>query len=124
VVNVGQTGEEAVKRYVHDTLMPSLEISDDSHQTQIFVLTEFKGTSKAQLAAVEKSLLEPLRAAFGGEGQASLRQVYPLSWTLKSLISLEPSISVVQLGARLYLAQHYIGVDQANEALAEDAEKL
>src|SRR5690606_33239727 len=59
-----------------------------------------------------------------GGAQASIKDVYPLSWTLKSLISLEPSISVVQLGAKLYLAQHYIGVDQANEAEAEDAEKL
>lgn len=124
VVNVKKTGEEAVKQYIDDELIPSLEISKTSHSIQAFILTELKGSSKVQLAALEKSLLNPVRKAFGGDGQASISKIYPLSWTLKSLISLEPSISIVQLGANLYLAQHYIGVDQANNASAEDAEKL
>lgn len=124
VVNVKKTGEEAVKQYIHDELVPSLEISEDSHSIQAFVLTELKGSSKVQLSALEKSLLDPMRTAFGNDSQPSVKNIYPLSWTLKSLISLEPSISVVQMGANLYLAQHYIGVDQANNAAAEDAEKL
>lgn len=124
VVNVNQTGDEAVKKYIQSELIPNLELSEESHDIKAFVLTEFKGASKVQLSALEKSLLDPVKQAFGGDGQASLGQVYPLSWTLKSLISLEPSISVVQLGGHLYLAQHYIGVDQANDAEAQDAEKL
>lgn len=124
VVNVQKTGDEAVKQYIQDELIPSLEISQESHSVQAFVLTEFKGTSKVQLSALEKSLLDPIRAVFQGGDAPSVKNIYPLSWTLKSLISLEPSISIVQMGANLYLAQHYIGVDQANEASAEDAEKL
>jgi hypothetical protein len=31
---------------------------------------------------------------------------------IKSLVSLEPSISLIQMGESLYLAKHYIGVDQ------------
>lgn len=124
VVNVDKTGEDAVDRYVKETLMPSLEITEDSHLVQSFILTEFKGNSKVQVSALEKSLLKPVAEYFGAGSPAIVRSVLPLSWTLKSLISLEPSISVVQMGANLYLAQHYIGVDQANEAAAEDAEKL
>ncbi len=123
VVNVDQTGEEAVSKYVMDELVPSLGISVESHDIEAFVLTELKGSAKAQLSALEKSLLEPLTKHFKAGGP-TVNSVYPLSWTLKSLISLEPSISVVQLGAHLYLAQHYIGVDQAINAELEDAEKL
>jgi hypothetical protein len=122
VVNVDKTGAEEVKKYLQAELIPSLEISEQTHAVQTFVLTELKGSSKAQLSALELSVMEPLRATFT-EG-ASIRNIHPLSWTLKSLISLEPSISLVQMGARLYLAQHYIGVDQAVDASAEDAEKL
>ncbi|MFH2118293.1 MAG: hypothetical protein ABII10_00960, partial [Candidatus Paceibacterota bacterium] len=121
VINVDKTGEEEVKKYLASELIPSLDISAESHAIQTFVLTELKGSSKAQLSALELSVLEPLRATF--IDGPSIKNIYPLSWTLKSLISLEPSISLVQMGANLYLAQHYIGVDQAISASAEDAEK-
>src|SRR3972149_7353151 len=124
VVNVDKTGEEEVKRYVNEELMPTLELSKDTHNIQSFILTEHKGSAKVQLSALELSVLDPLREAFNGENGPTIKSVYPLSWTLKSLISLEPSISIVQLGANLYLAQHYIGVDKANNASAEAAENL
>jgi hypothetical protein len=122
VVNIEKTGEEEVKKYLQTELIPSLEISDQTHAIQTFVLTEFKGSSKAQLSALELSIMDPLRAVF--TQKATIKNIYPLSWTLKSLISLEPSISIVQMGANLYLAQHYIGVDQANSASVDDANKL
>lgn len=124
VVNVDQTGDEAVKKHVDEILIPSLELSTATHGIQSFVLTERKGQSKVQLSALEYSVLDPVKKALGGEQGPSIRNIYPLSWTLKSLISLEPSISIVQMGGNLYLAQHYIGVDQANHASAEDADKL
>src|SRR3989344_555281 len=43
VVNVDQTGEEAVKKQVDETLVPSLELSTETHGIQSFVLTERKG---------------------------------------------------------------------------------
>ena len=124
VVNVEATGEEAVKKHVDEKLMPNLELSPETHGIQSFVLTERKGQSKVQLSALEYSVLDPVKQALGGDHGPSIHHIYPLSWTLKSLISLEPSISIVQMGGNLYLAQHYIGVDQANNASAEDAEKL
>lgn len=123
VVNVDATGDEAVRHYINETLIPSLELSKDTHSIQSFILTEHKGTSKVQLSALEQSVLDPVRAAFVAGGP-TIKQVAPLSWTLKTLISLEPSISVVQLGANLYLAQHYIGVDQTNYSSVEDTDKL
>src|SRR3972149_446494 len=124
VVNVEKTGEEAVKRYLDEELVPSLALSAETHGIQSFVLTEHKGTAKVQLSALEYSVLDPVREALNGDHGPSIKNIYPLSWILKSLISLEPSISIVQMGGNLYLAQHYIGVDQANMASAEDAEKL
>ena len=124
VVTVDKTGEEAVSQHVLEELAPSLDISAKNYDIQTFMLTELKGSSRAQLSALELSVLDPLKKVFNQGSGPSIRNVYPLSWTLKSLISLEPSISVIQLGAYLYLAQHYIGVDQANNAEVEDVDKL
>jgi hypothetical protein len=124
VINVEKTGDDEVKKYINEELVPSLELSADTHSIQSFVLTEHKGTSKVQLSALELSVLDPVRDTLDGGNGPTIRNVYPLSWTLKSLISLEPSISLVQMGGNLYLAQHYIGVDQANYGSAEDVEKL
>jgi hypothetical protein len=124
VVNVDKTGEEEVKKHVLEELVPTLDITKEDYSIQAFMLTELKGSSKAQLSALELSVLNPLRETFNQAEGPSIKNVYPLSWTLKSLISLEPSISVVQMGSHLYLAQHYIGVDQASNAEVENADKL
>ncbi len=51
-------------------------------------------------------------------------QLCLLSWSIKALISLEPSISVIQIGNALYLAEHYIGVDQTSESKIDDIQKV
>ena len=124
VITVEEKGEEKILAHVEKEVIPGLDISEDTHELHSFVLTEFKGQAKVQLAALEKTVLKPLQNAFSKEKDLSIKQVAPLSWTTKSLISLEPSISIIQMGVNLYLAQHYIGVDQANTAEVEDAAKL
>ncbi|MFZ5437716.1 MAG: LytR C-terminal domain-containing protein [Patescibacteria group bacterium] len=124
VVNVEEAGEEKILEYVKSKIIPDLDISDETHELHTFVLTEFKGQAKVQLSALEKTVLKPLRTIFTQSEDLKVDKIYPLSWVTKSLISLEPSISVVQLGANLYMAQHYIGIDQANNAEVEDVEKI
>ncbi len=124
VVNVEEAGEEKILEYVKSKIIPDLDISAETHELHTFVLTEFKGQAKVQLSALEKTVLKPLQTIFTQNEDLKVDKIYPLSWVTKSLISLEPSISVVQLGANLYMAQHYIGIDQANNAEVEDVEKI
>jgi len=112
ILNVTETTDSKVKEYINEKLLPKLDLNTETHELQTFVLTEFKGVSKVQLSAVEKSLLAPLRVA-SNQNKVEISGLSPLSWTIKSEVSLEPSISVLQIGAQLYAALQYIGVDQA-----------
>ncbi len=115
IVSIPETNEVKVKEQLKGTLLPSLGLSTTSHFIETFVLTQFKGQSKVQLSALEKSVLGPIRLA-AKENSVKIAAVSPLSWTAKSIISLEPSISVLQVGSKLYSAQHYIGLDQTTVA--------
>lgn len=123
ILDVKATNETQVKDYIKTKLLPSLGIDRQSHQIEAFVLTERHGVYKLQLSALEKSLLAPL--AQGMADRALLTSgVTSVSWALKSVISLEPSVSIVQLGEQLYLAEQYIGVDQTVSMPVAEAENL
>jgi flagellar biosynthesis GTPase FlhF len=124
VINVEESGEDKILAHVNEKVIPDLSISDKTHELHTFVLNEFKGQAKVQISALEKTVLQPLQEVFADSGNLKIDKVYPLSWVTKSLISLEPSISVIQMGANLYMAQHYIGIDQANNSKVEDVEKI
>ena len=119
IVDVAETADAAVKDYLKNTLLNQLNLSKDTHELDTFILTQHQGKTKVQLSAVEKELLEPLRRACQAQ-RVIVDEISPLSWTVKSLISLEPSLSLIQMGSRLYLAQHYIGIDQATSFAIED----
>jgi hypothetical protein len=112
ILNITETNDQKIKTYLNDILLPQLNLSTVTHELQTFVLTEFKGISKVQLSAIEKSLLSPMRVA-SEKNKVEISGISPLSWTIKSLVSLEPSITVLQIGTQLYTALQYIGVDQA-----------
>lgn len=111
IIDVEKKTEKEVKDYLKEEVIPSLHINSDSHQIQTFILSEYKGSYKVQLSTIQKKTLSPLKAAVEGS-EAKLSRIFPLSWAVKSLISLEPSVSVVQLGEYLFMAKHYIGIDQ------------
>ncbi len=123
MVDVNQTSESEVKKYLKEKLLPELGLSKDTHEIDTFILTQHQGKTKVQLSALEKSLLAPIRKA-ASEQKLTIVHVSPLSWTIKSVISLEPSLSTVQIGGMLYLAQHYIGVDQAVSFKIEETENI
>lgn len=123
IVNMTGTSEASVLDHVNKILLPELDLNKQTHEIETTVLTSFKGVSKIQISAIEKSLLAPLRAAAQEHG-VTITAISPLSWCLKSIISLEPSISVVQLGSHLFSAEHYIGIDQANNFPVSEYESI
>lgn len=123
IVTVQESSDNQIATYLRQNLLPSLDLSTKTHQIDTTVLTTFKGQSKVQLSALEQDLLSPLRAA-ADFAKVEITAISPLSWTVKALISLEPSISILQLGSNLYTAEHYIGVDQATEAPTSDVEAI
>lgn len=112
IIDVAETSETGVRQYLLEKLLPSLGLSKDTHQLETFILTQHKGKTKVQLSGLEKSVLGPLFPVAEERG-ITIDAICPFSWTLKSVISLEPSLSAVELGKHLYLAQHYIGVEQS-----------
>jgi hypothetical protein len=111
IVDVHHTSETEVKKFLKEELLPSLNLSKETHEIDTFILTQHQGKSKVQLSALEKSLLVPLQKGADAQG-ITINSISPLSWTIKSVISLEPSLSTIQLGSMLYVSQHYIGIDQ------------
>ncbi|NCN24102.1 MAG: hypothetical protein COU65_02555 [Candidatus Pacebacteria bacterium CG10_big_fil_rev_8_21_14_0_10_42_12] len=123
IVSVEETSDAKIKQYLKTELLPSLDLSTETHELETFVLTELKGISKVQISAIEKTLLSPIRAGSDAVS-AKISAVSPLSWAIKSVISLEPSISVLQIGDTLHSALHYIGVDQTMQSTVSDVEAI
>lgn len=123
IVDVNDTHEGEVKKYIKEKLLPDLELSKEEYELDTFILTQHKGKSKVQLSALEKSLLAPIQKACE-EQKVKIAHISPLSWTIKSIVSLEPSLSTIQMGSMLYLAQHYIGVDQTISFKIEDVANI
>ncbi|MBU0576713.1 LytR C-terminal domain-containing protein [Patescibacteria group bacterium] len=123
IVSVKEKSDAKIKEYLTEKLLPELGISVDSHQTDTTVLTQYGDITKIQLSALEKSLIEPLQIS-AEQTKIKIKSISPLSWSIKSLVSLEPSISVIQIDSMLYVALHYIGVDQANQAKVDEVENI
>jgi hypothetical protein len=113
IVSVKEDSESAALTHVRKKLLPTLNLSEDTHEIETTVLTSFKGSSKVQISAIEKNILDPIREA-SKQSKVKISAISPLSWAIKSIVSLEPSITVLQIGTNLYSAQHYIGIDQTN----------
>src|SRR5947207_766394 len=63
IVDVVQTNEDEVKKYLKETLLPSLNLSKETHEIDTFILTQYQGKSKVQLSALEKSILTSIQKA-------------------------------------------------------------
>lgn len=123
ILDVNDTNESKVKQQIKDELLPKLEITKDSHEIETFSLTTYNGVTKIQLTALEKSVLDPIVVAANAH-KVTIEHISPLTWTIKSVISLEPSISVLQIGSMVYVAQHYIGVDQCSFSKVDEIENV
>jgi hypothetical protein len=123
IVEVAEKAKTKVEKYIEEKLLPSLNLKEETHQIEHFVLTQYGDKSNVQLSAIERSLLSPIFEA-AKKHEIKVSKTVSLSWTIKSLISLEPSLSLVQMGENIYLVQHYIGIDQATSAPVTDVEKI
>lgn len=123
IVEVADTNENKVNQLLKENILPKLGLTKATHDIATSVLTQYNQKSKVQISALEKSVLNPFRLKAIDKG-IKIAAVSPLSWTIKSMISLEPSISVIQIGSYLYLAEHYIGVDQTISFNIEETENI
>ncbi len=113
IVTIDKDSSDEAIKYAKEHTLPSLDINEESYEVKIVVLTTFKGKAKVQISAIKKSILKPITQALA-KTKSSITAISPFSWTIKAIVSLEPSITVFQLGANLYSAQHYIGVNQTS----------
>jgi len=123
ILEVKETSESKVKEYIKNTLLPQLGLTQETHILKPFILNQYGEKSRIQLEALEKSVVASI-VQQADQTKSTISNVVPLSWTIKSLVSLEPSISVIQMGSRGYLALHYIGIDQTNDASIQDIDTL
>lgn len=112
IVNVEVSSEDEVKAYLKDKLLPSLSINTSEYYVDTTILSNYKGAFRVQLTALEKNVVAALAVLGKSYPKIKIVSIAPLSWTTKSIISLEPSVAILQMGASLFLSQHYIGVDQ------------
>lgn len=122
IVSVKETSEAKIKAHLEKTVLTDLKLSEDSHYLKTTNLNEFKGVTRVQIVAIAKDALSVWRV--GNKQHSQIKHFSPLSWVVKSIISLEPSISVLQLGEQLYTAQHFFGVDQTSSATISEPEKI
>lgn len=123
IVSVPKTEDMAIAEYLRDELLPKIEVSTFSHETRTSVLLQRGKTSKVQLSAFEKELAALVKLAVG-KREIEIDEIVPLSWTLKAAVTLEPSVTIVQAGERLYLAEHFVGINQTENTVVGEPEKL
>ncbi len=123
IVSVPETEDMAIAEYLRDELLPRIEVSTFSHETRTSVLLQRGKSSKVQLSAFEKELGAVIRLAIGSY-EVKVKEVVPLSWTLKAAVSLEPSVTIAQIGERLYLAEHFVGINQTENAKLTEINKI
>jgi len=123
IVTVDETDKQKALTHVKENLLPSLNITKETHEIRIAVLTSFNNQSKVQISAIEKTVLAPITTAIQ-KTKTKIKAISPLSWTVKAVVSLEPSITVFQLGNNLYSALQYIGVDQTNNFAVEKLDSI
>lgn len=124
IVNLELASEEAVKEHLTNKLLPELGISEDEYYLDTTVLSNYKGAFKVQLTALEKSVVAPLSEILKDHKDIKIEAISPLSWTSKAIISLEPSVAILQMGENLFLAEHYIGVDQCYSVPVAEGENF
>lgn len=124
IVNLELESEEAVKEHLKNKLLPELGINEEDYYLDTTVLSNYKGSFKVQLTALEKSVVAPLVKILEDHKDVKIESISPLSWTSKSIISLEPSVAILQMGNHLFLAEHYIGVDQCYSVEIADGENF
>jgi len=124
IVNLELDSEEAVKEHLNNKLLPELGINSEDYYLDTTVLSNYKGAFKVQLTALEKSVVAPLSKILADHKDIKIDSISPLSWTSKSIISLEPSVAILQMGDHLFLAEHYIGVDQCYAVPVADGENF
>jgi len=122
IINAEVKDEAAVKEYLTSKFLPDLKITQDDFYINTSILSNYNGVFKVQLSALEKTIVSPLAKALKKYDQIKIDKIAPLSFSAKALISLEPSVAILQMGRELFLAQLYIGMEQCFNTTIDQAE--
>ena len=60
IIEINEKAKTKVEKEVEEKILPSLNISNETHQIEHFVLTQYGEKSNVQLSAIERSLLAPI----------------------------------------------------------------
>ncbi|HYD35643.1 MAG TPA: LytR C-terminal domain-containing protein [Vitreimonas sp.] len=123
IIEVQETAEAKVMAHLKEKLLPSLDLDKSTHQIDTFIVTQHQGKSKVQLSAIEKTAVAPITSSAQAH-KIAVTGICALTWTVKSVVSLEPSITVIQVGSNLYVGLHYIGLDQTTMSRVEELENV
>lgn len=123
ILSIKEVGDAKIREELKEKVLPSLLLSQETHDISTTVLNELRGTTRVQLSAIETASLAPLRAT-ATNYKIKIENIAPLSWALKSIVSLEPSIVILQLGSMVYGSLHYIGVEQCFSAPSDELETM
>lgn len=121
IISLEVESEEAVKEHLKNKFLPDLKISTEDYYVSTTILSNYNGVYKVQLTALEKAIVSPLTKALKKKTAVKITTIAPLSFSAKSLVSLEPSVAILQLGRELFLAEHYIGLDQCFNTTIDEA---
>ena len=121
IISLEVDSEEAVKEHLKNKFLPDLKISTEDYYVSTTILSNYNGVYKVQLTALEKAIVSPLTRALKKKSAIKITSIAPLSFAAKSIISLEPSVAILQLGRELFLAEHYIGLDQCFNTTIDEA---
>lgn len=124
ILTLKVSNESELAAELEKTVLPDLGLSPDEFQIITKTLTQRQGNYRLQVTALSKESLVIL-SGLAHLSKVELAGVTSLSWSVKGMISLEPSLTVVQAGDQLFVAQHYIGVEKCTQfGLSASAEVL
>ena len=116
IENIPAITDNEIKKQLSEQILPDLKINLDDYQIKTASLLQLGQTSRIQISAAEdKFLAEITQALSEVENSPLIENVVPMSWLTKSIVTLEPSLSIFQIGDELLLAQHYIGIVQTKK---------
>lgn len=108
-VEAGSESEAHKKALRH--MREAYEIDDAVTFCHLFLLSTHRGKYTFQLVSLPQKSARLFYDAFSAQSE-HIKAITPLSWLMKAFVSLEPSLTLAQVGQDVSVARHYIGIDR------------
>jgi hypothetical protein len=108
-VEAGSEAEAHKKALRH--MREAYEIDDAITFCHLFLLSTHRGKYTFQLVSLPQAAARLFYDALSPQSD-HIKAITPLSWLMKAFVSLEPSLTLAQVGQDVSVARHYIGIDR------------